>query len=77
MAWSMDYLLLTDDARDENGMEQRGKETVLVCHEKRTGAVLAYAEEQKGVCDGWIVDRIVKDLQKSTESVRNFATIGS
>ena len=53
MAWSMDYLLLTDDAKDEHRVEQRNKETVLVCHEKRTGAVLAYAVEQKAsVTDG-------------------------
>ena len=64
MAWSMDYLLLTDDGRDEHGVEQRDKATVLVCHEKRTGAVLAYAVEQKGVGDRWIVDRIARDLEE-------------
>ena len=63
-AWSMDYLTLTDVAKDEHGVDQKDKETVLVCHEKRTGAVLAYAVEQKGVGDGWIVDRITRDFEE-------------
>lgn len=67
--WSMDYCFASENLEKDRfaeGQEQeaRGRETIMVCHDKRTGGVFTYLVKSKGVGDGWIVDRIVGDLEE-------------
>ena len=61
--WSMDYCDLTDNVTDENGEESREHNTVLVCHDSRTGGVMSNLVEQKGIGDGWIVEQVLQDIE--------------
>ena len=62
--WSMDYADFTNNVVGLEGETEREHSTVLVCHDSRTGGITADVVEQKGVGDGWIVNRINRDLEE-------------
>ena len=64
--WSMDYCFITEEAETEEerpGDDDRIKDTIMVCHDRRTGGVQAYLVNCKGNGDPWIADRITKDME--------------
>ena len=61
----MDYADITDNVPGVDGQMERERSTILVSHDARTGGITADVVEQKGVGDGWIVDRINRDLEES------------
>ena len=49
--WSMDYCFITEEAvNDENvpDGDERIQDTIMVCHDKRTGGVQSYLVQCKG-----------------------------
>lgn len=72
--YSFDYMYLTDTGRwlkdkeyedvKDKGVYKSISKPILVCVDSKSGRVFAHRVDFKGVGDGWIVKRILEDLQE-------------